>query len=213
MRRQHAVLVVDVTLTKTGAAPAGCTYADVGTIALTVAGGPLAGKHVMDASGTGSDNGGGVISFTFGGLWPPQPPTAAAAIGGLSTSISMNVYTPPISPQALPVTLPATILVGRASSATAGGVDTALLGYNEISGTTSFNATSVASGTVTINALSVEQIAGTMSLVLDGTQYDNGTPSSSQRTISGGYFVYNSVQPSGANAQPVAGVVGRLWRR
>jgi hypothetical protein len=199
----------DVTLTKTGAAPPGCTYADVGTIALTVTGGPLAGKHIMGAGGSGSDNGGGAISFNFSGLWPPQPPTAAAAAGELLTSISMNVGTPPISPQTLPVTLPATIVLGKASSSTAGGVDTALIGYYEASGATTFTATSVASGTVTINVLAVEQIAGRMSLVLDGTQNDNGTPSPSQRTISGGFFVYNSAQPSGANDRPARGIVSR----
>ncbi len=185
----------DLTFDKVGATPGGCAYADVGTIALNVAGGSLAGKHVLPALGSGSDSGGGLIQFIFSGS---DAPTGTSAVVPAATApgwLSLSVHVPPIDPTTLPRTFPVAIIPSSARSSIAGAVDTANIYYFEQEDTENFQASAVTSGTLTVNELSVGTIAGSMSMNLTGYRhFTDQPPSQEERTIAGGYFIFNDVE-------------------
>ncbi len=203
----------DLEFDKVDGAPSGCAYADVGTIALQVAGGSQPGKHILRATGGGANQGAGTISFGFSGTDSNVPLSALAPATSSDASVAINVAIPPIDPQTLPQTLPIEINLGAttASSGGAGSVNTAVLTYNEVDATNYFYATGVTSGSITVNELALNHIAGRMSMVLTGTQYTGGTPSQEQRTIAGGYFIFNDVenvtQPPTSAGIPGRGIV------
>jgi hypothetical protein len=199
----------DLTFDKVGAAPAGCAYADVGTIALNVAGGSLAGKHVLQALGSGSDSGGGLIQFIFSGSDAPTGTSAVIPAAAAPGWLSLNVHVPPIDPTTLPRTLPLAIVPASARSSIAGAVDTANIYYFEQEGTENFQASAVTSGTLTVNELSVGAIAGTMSMMLTGYRhFTDQPPSQEERTIAGKYFIFNDVE-NVAQTPTSAGAPGR----
>ena len=198
----------DLTFDKVGATPGGCAYADVGTIALNVAGGSLAGKHVLPALGSGSDSGGGSIQFIFSGSNAPTGTSAFVPAATAPGWLSLSVHVPPIDPTTLPRTFPVAIIPAAARSSVAGAVDTANIYYFEQEDTENFQASAVTSGTLTVNQLSVGTIAGSMSVNLTGYRhFIDQPPSQEDRTIAGGYFIFNDVENATQTVTSGRGIV------
>ena len=175
-----------------GNAPTACTYADENTVNLTVAGGPQAGKHILNAFGSSNPSGGSyAFSFSANSGSPVAAPIDPAAGGGEGPSIYMSAQTSYIDPQTLPATLTVVVLPpGERAAAAAGGPEVTL-SYYEYSSTASFSAESVVSGNFVVHELDGDHIAGTLNVTVGGTAYNAANPGgvAAQRTLTGGYFV------------------------
>ncbi|HEX5131746.1 MAG TPA: hypothetical protein VFX92_04565 [Candidatus Krumholzibacteria bacterium] len=203
---------IHVVLTRVGGAPSGCTYADAGTLDLTIVGGPRAGRHTLDAYGSGNDSG-GLIAFNFyanEGTGVPIATSPASPATGVS-SLSLYATTDYINPATLPATLPVTVTPpGANTNATAGG-PAVYLSYTEYGETAQYFAESVVSGSFVVHEISVDHLAGTLNVVVSGTQYNNGTPTpGQQRTLSGGYFVTGGTLTQAPGSNIIAQTVNRL---
>jgi hypothetical protein len=174
-----------VTITRTGDAPAACSYADENTVDATITGGPFAGNTTLDASGFVT-NIGGLYSWTiFGGA---ATGFAAKRDNDIANIANLNLNLVEIDPQGLPTTFDVTV--------TGGGVSRAALAngtvsyYDQTTSGTIFYSVS-GSGSITVNEVSGTYIAGRInSLTINGQEYVlGGMPTAATRTISGGFYV------------------------
>ena len=169
--------------------PTACAYADANTFNSTITGGPMAGK-VPFIMGGGSSSGPGGIVWSFGGSYPEQIFIAASSAGlaqGWSIGFDLNA----IDPKSLPFTANIFASSGQANSA---GQGDGFVYYNESDPDTGHNAfASGGGGTVTVQEISNQHIAGTISLDILVTTYTGPQASAAQetspRTISGGFFI------------------------
>ncbi|MDH4037056.1 MAG: hypothetical protein OEX18_01585 [Candidatus Krumholzibacteria bacterium] len=202
-----------LTIERIGGVPTACAYADENTVALNVTGGAQAGAHELQAFGS-SISSSGSYSFSFSASSNLPVTAAAAPAGGLQESIYMYVSTDYINPATLPATLPVVVqTIGAAPVSPAGGPQV-YLGYAEMSPDYSFNAENAVSGNFVVHEIDGDHIAGTLNVIVSGTEYSEANPSGvpAQRTLSGGYFVTGEDQPveTGAPGGSLAGFTKRL---
>lgn len=182
----------EAAIMRIGDAPSACQYADASTVELNVGGGPFSGSRTLDAAGLASTNV-SAVSFDVFAFYSDSPPVRTAAS---YTSLGLTFSTPFTEPASLPQTFPVMAQAPGAQQraggeSSAAGVDVVLLSYTESRDNPfySFYADSVLSGSLTINELSPEYIAGTMNLNLRGLEYVGEIPNVTTRSLAGGYFV------------------------
>ena len=171
--------------------PTACTYADINTFESTVSGGPMDGKVPFDIGFANHSTQPGGEQWSFFGFYSTGDIlTAQATAGGFGQSYNFSVDLSPIDPKALPVTVPVTITTGGGNSATGNG-NTAT--YNEYDYDTGFNYSSTGGdGSLTVNEISSQYIAGTMQLNVQGMSYSGPGAASQEittRSVSGGFYV------------------------
>ena len=198
-----------VALDRIGATPTACSYADEGTLEMTVTGGAQAGKHVLSMFAS-SDNLGGSIAFNFSGSSSVTLISAREMAAGGVNGIYLSGNTDYVNPASLPATLQVYINTPGARSPAAGGPQIGI-NYFESTSTYSFDAESATSGSFVVRELSDDAMAGTFTMTLAGTQYDEAYPSGApaQRTVSGGYFITAST----LTATRAPGVLERVFHR
>ena len=178
--------MITVELIQSGA-PTACSYADAMTVENTVGGGPNPGKFVMRAGGQSTPQGNNTWFWGFGGYYNSSE--TAKSNRNLS---SLDFVTPLIDGTSLPATFP---LAAQGFAKASAGDPVFMSYYEQLLSGSSFFSESVDQGTITINEVSDDHIAGTYSCTVSGTQF---TPPSTSvpgsRTLSGGFFVIGGEQ-------------------
>jgi hypothetical protein len=186
----------DLTIDRTGAASTACQYADINTVALTIENGPIAGPRTLVASGT-SGGSPGSYSFNFSANDSrPVPATSTDAPNVLDSFASMFVQIPALDPASLPVDLPITAIAPRTeASEPFPGAGASLYyseSYDDAPDHYVFYAESATSGNLRVEEIDADHVAGTLTVIMDGTAYGGPAPGPTTRVIHAGFFVTSS---------------------
>jgi len=173
--------------------PAGCAFADLNKFEATVSGGPMDGLIPLNLWSEAVPVPGGVRWNVFG-----QYPDAAPGVRSTGEELEQNwtfaVYLEPIDPKSLPRTIQVSVPTGANASA---GVDNSVI-YSEYDNQGYSFLPVGGGGTVTVDTMDDNHIAGTIDLTIMGEPFQGPLTAAQEptpRDVDGGFFVLRRWPP------------------